>query len=38
MDAEKDAIWQLDSFEVNAKAFCCFLQCKRLSRMETIYK
>ena len=39
MNAEKNAIWQLDSFESgNAKAFCCFsTNARDLSRMGKLY-
>lgn len=39
MNAEKDAIWQLDSYESgNAKAFCCFsTNARDLSRMGKLY-
>jgi len=39
MNAEKEAIWQLDSYESgNAKAFCCFsTNARDLSRMGKLY-
>ena len=39
MNAEQDAIWQLDSYEsANAKAFCCFsTNARDLSRIGKLY-
>ena len=39
MNAEQNAIWQLDSYESgNAKAFCCFsTNARDLSRMGKLY-